>query len=81
MDGRQNPHGSGPALGASAVGDQDAEHEIYCDEVICEYPQSGERIHGRAICKRCEAAILTSLAALWCGAYQAAAKGIVLGNP
>ena len=32
---------------ASATGDQDAEHEIYHDDVIVEYPQSGERIRGR----------------------------------
>jgi hypothetical protein len=32
---------------ASAAGDIDVEHEIYDDEVICEYPQSGERILGR----------------------------------
>jgi hypothetical protein len=32
---------------ASAAGDQDGEHEIYHDDVIVEYPQSGERIHGR----------------------------------
>lgn len=33
---------------ASAAGDADAEHDIYHDDVICEYPQSGERILGRA---------------------------------
>jgi hypothetical protein len=33
---------------ASAAGDLDAEHAIYDDAVICEYPQSGERILGRA---------------------------------
>ncbi len=32
---------------ASAAGDQNAEHEIYCDDVICDYPQSAERIRGR----------------------------------
>jgi ketosteroid isomerase-like protein len=32
---------------ASAKGDQDAEHEIYHEDVIVDYPQSGERIHGR----------------------------------
>jgi hypothetical protein len=32
---------------ASAAGDQDAEHAIYHDDVIVEYPQSGERIRGR----------------------------------
>lgn len=32
---------------ASAAGNQDAEHEIYHDDVVVDYPQSGERIHGR----------------------------------
>ena len=33
---------------ASAAGNQIAEHEIYHDEVVCEYPQSGEVIRGRS---------------------------------
>jgi len=32
---------------ASAAGDQVAEHAIYHDDAICEYPQSGEVIHGQ----------------------------------
>ncbi|MEK2604211.1 nuclear transport factor 2 family protein [Burkholderia arboris] len=32
---------------ASAAGDLDAEHDIYDDDVVCDYPQSGERILGR----------------------------------
>lgn len=32
---------------ASSSGDQDTEHSIYADDSICDYPQSGERIHGR----------------------------------
>ncbi len=32
---------------ASASGDINAEHEIYADDTICDYPQSGERILGR----------------------------------
>jgi hypothetical protein len=32
---------------ASAAGDLDAEHDIYEDDAICDYPQSGERIFGR----------------------------------
>lgn len=32
---------------ASAAGDQTAEHEIYHDDAVCEYPQSGEVIRGR----------------------------------
>jgi len=33
---------------ASAAGDADAEHAIYDDAAICDYPQSGERIFGRS---------------------------------
>ena len=33
---------------ASAAGDANAEHDIYDDDAICDYPQSGERILGRA---------------------------------
>jgi hypothetical protein len=32
---------------ASAAGDFNAEHAIYEDNAICDYPQSGERIIGR----------------------------------
>ena len=32
---------------ASDANDFDAEHEIYHDDAVLEYPQSGERIHGR----------------------------------
>ena len=32
---------------ASAAGDLDAEHSIYAEDSICDYPQSGERITGR----------------------------------
>jgi hypothetical protein len=32
---------------ASAAGDVNAEHDIYHDVAICDYPQSGERICGR----------------------------------
>src|ERR1700730_13615816 len=32
---------------ASASGDLEAEHQIYDDNVLCEYPQSGEKIRGR----------------------------------
>ena len=35
-------HGS-----ASAAGDLDAERDIYQENAVCEYPQSGERIHGK----------------------------------
>jgi ketosteroid isomerase-like protein len=33
---------------ACDAGDQDAVHEIYLDDVVVEWPQSGERIRGRA---------------------------------
>src|SRR5262245_33557736 len=33
---------------ASANGNFEAEHDIYDDNVLCEYPQSGERILGRS---------------------------------
>jgi hypothetical protein len=33
---------------ASAAGDLQAEHDIYADDLVCDYPQSGERIIGRA---------------------------------
>jgi len=33
---------------ASAAGDQVAEHQIYHEDVVCEYPQSDEVIRGRS---------------------------------
>jgi hypothetical protein len=33
---------------ASNVGDFEAEHQIYADDAVLEYPQSGERIRSRA---------------------------------
>jgi hypothetical protein len=33
---------------ASAAGDVDVEHDIYADDAVCDYPQSGERILGRS---------------------------------
>ena len=32
---------------ASDAGDFAAEHDIYCDDAMLDYPQSGERIRGR----------------------------------
>ena len=32
---------------ASAAGDVNAEHDIYDEDAICDYPQSGERMLGR----------------------------------
>jgi len=34
---------------ASATGDASAEHDIYDDDAVCDYPQSGERILGAII--------------------------------
>jgi hypothetical protein len=33
---------------ASEAGDIDAEHAIYADDAVLDYPQSGERFRGRA---------------------------------
>jgi hypothetical protein len=33
---------------ASDVNDFETEHQIYCEDAILDYPQSGERIRGRA---------------------------------
>jgi hypothetical protein len=33
---------------ASESGDSEAEHAVYAEEAILDYPQSGERFHGRA---------------------------------
>src|SRR3974390_3294151 len=33
---------------ASATGDANAEHDIYEEDAVCDYPQSGERILGRS---------------------------------
>ena len=33
---------------ASAAGNTTEEHDIYDDDAVCEYPQSGERILGRS---------------------------------
>jgi ketosteroid isomerase-like protein len=32
---------------ASDANDFEAEHDIYCDDAVLDYPQSGERIRGR----------------------------------
>jgi ketosteroid isomerase-like protein len=48
MDDRQMREALDAHWQASAAGDLNAEHDIYADDVICEYPQSGERIVGRS---------------------------------
>ena len=39
-----NAHGH-----SSAIGDANAEHDIYDDDAISDYPQSGERINLQAL--------------------------------
>ena len=46
-DDRWNSSAIGAALGRIRGGDVAAEHDIYDENVICEYPQSGERVRGR----------------------------------
>jgi hypothetical protein len=41
---------------ASEAGDYETEHDIYQEDAILDYPQSGERIHGRANIKASRAA-------------------------
>ena len=48
MDERQIREALDAHWRASAAGELGAEHDIYDDDVLCEYPQSGERILGRA---------------------------------
>jgi SnoaL-like domain len=49
--GRMDEHGIRDALdrhwAASDASDFDVEHEIYRDDAVLEYPQSGERLRGR----------------------------------
>jgi hypothetical protein len=47
MAGQPNRSALEQHWAASASGDLETEHNIYDDNVLCEYPQSGERIHGR----------------------------------
>jgi hypothetical protein len=47
MEARNNRAALDQQWAASASGDLEAEHQIYDDNVICESPQSGEKIHGR----------------------------------
>jgi hypothetical protein len=47
MNGDENRTALDRHWSASAAGDLEAEHDIYSDDTICDYPQSGERIRGR----------------------------------
>ena len=48
MQDEQIPEALNRHWRASAAGDANAEHDIYDDDAICDYPQSGERIFGRS---------------------------------
>jgi hypothetical protein len=48
MDEEQKREALNAHWHASEVGDANAENDIYDDNSICVYPQSGERILGRA---------------------------------
>ena len=47
MDDQSNRAALDRHWAASRSGDLETEHEIYADNAVCEYPQSGETIHGR----------------------------------
>src|ERR1700750_2671791 len=47
MDDRTLRQGLGRPRAGSAARDFEAEHEIYRDDAVLDYPQSGERIRGR----------------------------------
>ena len=47
MDTQSNRIALDQHWAASASGDLEAEHQIYDDNAVCEYPQSGEVIRGR----------------------------------
>jgi ketosteroid isomerase-like protein len=48
MDDAETRHELERHWAACDAGDQDAVHEIYRDDVVVEWPQSGERVRGRA---------------------------------
>ena len=48
---------------ASASGDLEAEHQIYDDNVVCEYPQSGRRSVAATTSRLCVATIRENQAA------------------
>jgi hypothetical protein len=47
MDNRTIPAAVKRHWDASDAGDLDVEHEIYHEDAVLDYPQSGERIRGR----------------------------------
>lgn len=46
--GARDSHCVEPALGGFRVRRSEPEHDIYADDAVCDYPQSGERILGRS---------------------------------
>jgi hypothetical protein len=55
---------------ASAAGGADAEHNIYHEDAICDYPQSGDESSGEAICRPCEVIIQASRLVLTSGEFS-----------
>ncbi|WP_137930184.1 nuclear transport factor 2 family protein [Mesorhizobium comanense] len=70
---------------ASEAGDFDAEHQIYAEDAVLDYPQSGERIRGRRNIQSSRAAqpnrkrftvrCITGAGALWVTEYILAYDG------
>jgi len=59
-----NPYGPEYALVRVCIGDATAEHDIYDDDALCNYPQSGERILARSKYGPCGVTITSTASAL-----------------
>jgi len=59
---------------ASAVGDANAEHDIYDDDVVCDYPGRASEFSAEEICRPCGVIIPASRQALRSSGFSA--KGI-----
>jgi hypothetical protein len=55
---------------ASAAGDANAEHAIYADDAICDYPSQANESSGEAICRPCAVIIQASRQASTSGAFS-----------
>jgi hypothetical protein len=77
---------------APAIGDANAEHDIYHDDAICDYPQSGERILGRSNLQPCGVIIPATRPAsrsagfsengnLWITEYTITYQHALIGGP
>ena len=56
---------------ASDANDFEAEHQIYREDAVLEYPQSGERIRGRRNIQASRCCSAESESASQCGGYSA----------